>query len=80
MDEMMVRSEQLSTRPIFSIAVDDAKAEIAVVIEDSDIEVSGFRLSARRQGVPLEYYIHTHARTRTRTRRSCAPDVQCGWD
>ena len=54
MDEMMVRSEQLSTRPIFSIAVDDAKAEIAVVIEDSDIEVSGFRLSARRQGVPLE--------------------------
>ncbi len=82
MDEMMVRSEQLSTRPIFSIAVDDAKAEIAVVIEDSDIEVSGFRLSARRQGVPLEcleYYIHTHERTRTRTRRSCAPNVQCGW-
>ena len=85
MDEMMVRSEQLSMRPIFSIAVDDAKAEIAVVIEDSDIEVSPWvsilRAAPRRAPrVPLEYYIHTHARTRTRTRRSCAPNVQCGWD
>ena len=51
MDEMMVRSEQLSARPIFSIAVDDAKAEIAVVIEDSDIEVR-FLLISRAKACP----------------------------